>query len=151
MASFESYLTYEDKEHIKVVNFMKAKYPDVICFHVPNEGKKSAFERYKHSLMGALKGCPDFVILHPKYSEIKKEGERPYKELLYHGMLIELKAPEHNRIVQKGKDAGKTVKTKGKLSPEQAILLERLNKVKYKGVCCFGYDSAKSVIEEYLK
>jgi hypothetical protein len=150
MASFESYLTYEDKEHIKVVQFMKYKYPDIICFHVPNEGKKSAFERYKHSLMGNLKGLPDFFILKAKYSEIKKEGERPYRELLYHGLAIELKSPEHNRIVQKGKQKGKVIRAKGKISPEQAILLERLNKVKYKAVCCFGYIQAEQVIREYL-
>jgi hypothetical protein len=53
---FEKYLTFEDKEHIRVVNYIKDKLPDILAFHVPNEGKKSAFERYKHSLMGALKG-----------------------------------------------------------------------------------------------
>jgi hypothetical protein len=138
---FYKYLTYEDKEHARVVEFMKQKYPEVVFFHIPNEGKKSAFERYKHSIMGALEGCPDFVFLHPK-----SIGER----LIYHGLLIELKAPEHNRIVLKGKKAGTIVKAKGKLSPEQAVLIEKINKSNYKAVCCFGYDESIEVIKKYL-
>jgi hypothetical protein len=142
---FDKYITYEDREHIRVVNYIKDKLPDVVAFHIPNESKKSAFERYKHSLMGALKGCPDFAFMFPKYKSIES------KELLYHGLFIELKSPEHNRVVLKGKDAGKIVKTKGKLSPEQKIVLDRLNNIGYQAVCCFGSEEAITIINDYFK
>jgi hypothetical protein len=142
---FYKFLSVEDKEHIRVVNFIKDKLPEVIAFHVPSEGKKSAFERYKHSLMGNLKGVPDFVFLHPKYkSNLSQEIE-------YHGLLIELKAQEHEKVVKKGKDAGKIVKRKGRLSEEQAQIIEKLNNFGFKAVCCFGSDEAIKVIDEYFK
>jgi len=143
---FDKYLSVEDVEHIRVVNYIKDKLEGVMAFHVPNEGNKTPFERYKHSIMGALKGCPDFVFLHPKYSWINNESV-----LVYHGLTIELKAQEHKRIVLKGVKAGKIVKTKGKLSKEQADVLERLNKNGYKALCCFGSDEAIAVINDYFK
>ena len=142
---FEKYLTVEDREHIRVVNYIKDKIPEVIAFHVPNEGKKSAFERYKHSLMGALKGCPDFVFLHPKFKSYHSN------EALYHGLLIELKASEYTRVVKKGKQAGKVVKSVGKLSDEQGVILNKLNVFGFKAVCCWGADECISVIDEYFK
>jgi hypothetical protein len=151
MNPFEKWLTYEDKEHVKVVNWLKQNLPNVISFHVPNEGRKSPFERYKASIMGLLKGCPDFIILHPKHSEPKKDNSgNVYKELIYNGLMIELKAPEHERVVKKGKNEGKFVKSKGKLSEEQKIVLEKLNKLKYKAICCFGADESIKEIKEYF-
>jgi hypothetical protein len=151
MNPFEKWLTYEDKEHVKVVNWLKKNLPNVIAFHVPNEGKKSAFERYKASIMGILKGCPDFIILYPKHSEPKKdELGNVYKELQYNGLMIELKAPEHERVVKKGKNIGKIAVSKGKLSKEQEDLLKRLNKIKYKAECCFGAEEAIKEIKNYF-
>lgn len=151
MNPFEKWLTYEDKEHVKVVNWLKQNLPNVIAFHVPNEGKKSAFERYKASIMGILKGCPDFIILYPKHSEPKKdELGNVYKELQYNGLMIELKAQEHERVVKKGKNIGKIAVSKGKLSKEQEDLLKRLNKIKYKAECCFGAEEAIKEIKNYF-
>lgn len=148
---FSKFLSVEDAEHIRVVNWIKTNLPDVIAFHVPNEGSKTPFERYKSSLMGILKGCPDFIILHPKHSEPKKDSlGNVYRELQYNGLMIELKAPEHNRIVKKGKDAGKIVKSKGKLSPEQSVILDKLNNLKYRAVCSFGADAAIQEIKDYF-
>lgn len=141
---FDKFITFEDREHIRVVNYIKDKLPDVVAFHIPNESKKSAFERYKHSLMGALKGCPDFAFMFPKYKSLDS------KEILYHGLFIELKADEHSKVVLKGKDAGKIVKRKGKLSEEQKIVLEKLNNIGYQAVCCFGSDEAIKVINNYF-
>ena len=148
---FSKFLSVEDTEHIRVVNWFKTNLPEVIAFHVPNEGSKTPFERYKSSLMGILKGCPDFIMLHPKHSELKTDSSgNTYRELLYNGLMIELKAPEHNRIVKKGKDAGKIVKSKGKLSPEQSEILDKLTKLKYRAVCCFGADEAINEIQNYF-
>ena len=142
---FYKYLSVEDKEHIRVVNYIKDKLPEVIAFHTPNESKKSNFERYKASIMGIMKGIPDFVFLHPKYPSYSS------REAIYNGLCIELKAPEHERVVKKGKKEGKTVKYVGKLSDEQADVLEKLNKFGFKAVCCFGADEAINVIEDYFK
>lgn len=152
MNNFYKFLSVEDTEHIRVVNYLKQNLPSVIAFHVPNEGKKSPFERFKASIMGILKGCPDFLILHPKYGETKTDpGGTPYRDLIYVGLLIELKAPEHNRVVKKGKNEGKIVKYKGKLSPEQEEIIDRLNKLRYRAVCCFGADEAINEIKDYFK
>lgn len=148
---FYKWLSYEDKEHIRVVQHLKLKYPTKIAFHVPNEGKKSAFERYKHSLMGAMKGCPDFVLLEPKTILKTDSIGIEYLELQYYGLLIELKAPEHNRVVLKGKNTGKIVKAKGKASEEQIDILNRLSEKKFRAVVCFGADEAINEINSYFK
>lgn len=141
---FRKYLTIEDLEHIKVVDYIKENISEIIAFHVPNEGKKSNYERYKYSMMGALKGCPDFVFMFPKYKKFSFIIE-------YYGLFIELKAPEHKRIVKKGIKAGKIVKSKGKLSDAQKDILTKLNKIGYKAVCCFGADEAINTINDYFK
>lgn len=146
---FYKYLSVEDKEHIRVVDFLKTRYPNIISFHIPNEGKKTAFERYKYSLMGALKGCPDFAIMFPKYKSVTFEGKQ-YKELDSLALFIELKAPEHNRIVMKGKNSGKVVKSKGKASDEQLNIIRKLNKLRYSSHVCYGADDAIRVITDYL-
>ena len=152
MSSFYKWLTVEDLEHIKVVNWVKENLPNIICFHVPNEGKKSPFERFKASLMGLLKGCPDFIILSPKHSEPKKDSAgNLYKELIYNGLMIELKAPEHNRVVKKGLNEGKVVKSKGKPTKEQLEVLDRLQKLKYRAVVSYGSEEAINEIKEYFQ
>ncbi len=146
---FYKFLGVEDLEHIKVVNFLESDFPDVVAFHVPNSSKKTPFDRYKHSLMGALKGICDFVILHPKY-RIKIEDGKPKTMLAYHGLIIELKAPEHEVVIKKGKRAGKIRKAIGVLSEEQKIIIDKLNKVKYKAACCFGAEETIAVIKDYM-
>ena len=148
---YYKFLSVEDKEHILVVNHIKKFYPNAICFHVPNEGKKSSFERYKHSLMGALKGVPDFIFLEPKREKKKDGAGVDYYDVKYYGLAIELKAPEHIRIVQKGKDAGKSVKAKGTVSQEQKQLINKLSTKKYRAVVCFGASQAIQEIDNYFK
>lgn len=142
---FDKFLTFEDNEHIMVVNYVRGELPDIIAVHTPNEGKRSAFEQFKVSKMGIVAGFPDFAFFYPKY-----DNSTP-KQLIYHGLLIELKAPEHNRIIKKGKNAGKIVKTKGELSKEQEMVLAKLNKEGYMAVCCWGYEEAIKIIKEYFK
>lgn len=150
LSNFFRFLSEEDRIHAELVEFINKEYPDVIYTHIPAEGKKSFFERYKHSIMGTKKGICDFIFLKPKY-KYKMIGEKKQKILLYCGLAIELKVPMHNRVVLKGKQAGKIVKSVGKLSPEQKEVIEQLNKEKYLAVCCFGLEEAKKVISEYFK
>lgn len=149
---FEKFLTYEDREHVRVVNHLKLNYPDLIWTHAQNEGLKSAFEAYKTSIMGQRKGWPDFTIAHPKHSAIQKDASgEEYRNLLYLGLFIELKAPEHTRIVKSGKNAGKTAKSKGKVSEQQVDIIKRLNAMKYLALICTGADEAIKAIDNYLK
>ncbi len=148
---FAKFLSFEDNEHIRVVNFIKEKLPNVIAFHVPAEGFKSAFARYKHSIMGNLKGICDFVFAHPKYKIKELDNGKKQTTLVYHGLYVELKAPEHNHVVKKGKDAGKIKKVKGTLSPGQKVIIEKLNKVKYLAVCVWGAEDAIKVIKDYFE
>ncbi len=146
---YYKFLGFEDREHIKVVNFLESDFPDIVAFHVPNSSKKTPFDRYKHSIMGVLKGMLDFVILHPKYKN-KIEDGKTKKMLVYHGLVIELKAPEHEVVIKKGKRAGKIRKAVGVLSEEQKVIIDKLNKIKYKADCCWGADEAITVIKDYM-
>lgn len=131
---FDKYLTPEDHEHIMVVKYMKSKHPDLLFFHVPNEGKKSAFERYKTSIMGAKKGIADFLLLEPNNGK--------------HGLFIELKAPSRQRI---NKNTGKIVKVAhGKPSPEQLDFIAEAIGRGYDAKCVIGADECIKIIEEYL-
>jgi len=151
MNNFSKFLGVEDNEHITTIRYLQKNHSDKIFFHINNEGRRTPFERYKYSLFGKIKGLPDIAIMHPKYSEIKKDpnGEN-YKQLLYLGLFLEIKAPEHNRVVLKGKDAGKIVKAKGKLSPEQDEVLKKLTALKYRAVCCYGSVEAINEIKNYF-
>lgn len=144
------YLNKEDIIHAELVEFINKEYPNIVYTHIPSESRKSTFEQYKHSIMGTKKGICDFIFLKPKY-KYKIINEKKQKILVYCGLAIELKVPLHNRVVLKGKQAGKIVKSVGKLSPEQKEVIEQLNKEKYLAVCCFGLEEAKKVIVEYFK
>lgn len=84
---------------------------------------------------------PDIIILHPKFKDTA---------LQYHGLAIEIKAPEHTRIIKKGKKAGQFTKSIGKLSEEQKETLKMLNAAGYRAVCCFGSEDAIKEIDEYF-
>jgi hypothetical protein len=71
--------------------------------------------------------------------------------LKYHGLAIELKAPEHNKVVLKGKNEGKIVKIKGSVSKEQKELIDKLNNIGYKAICCYGAEESIKEIKEYFK
>ncbi len=61
---FDKYLTNEDKMQNSVMNYTKLKYPKVLAAHIPNEGKRTPFERYKLKYLGAVSGMPDIMIFH---------------------------------------------------------------------------------------
>jgi len=58
---FSKYLTKEDKLQNAVMLYFKTKYPDVFVIHVPNEGRRSPFERYKFKFLGGVSGVPDIL------------------------------------------------------------------------------------------
>ena len=46
------------------MKYIAAKYPNALAIHVPNEGKRSPFERYKFKYLGGLSGVPDVLVFH---------------------------------------------------------------------------------------
>lgn len=74
---FEKYLTKEDHLQMQVATYLNLQYPDLLWHHCPNEGKRTAFERYKIKNFGIRAGMPDIMIF-------KKHD-------VYCGLAIELK------------------------------------------------------------
>jgi len=61
------YLKFMGKEdHLQhaVMEYLKRQYPKVLAFHVPNEAKRSSFERFKAKYLGVLPGVSDVIIIH---------------------------------------------------------------------------------------
>jgi len=65
MSGFKKYLGPEDKLQIAVNNYLSIAYPKALFCHVPNEGKRSPFERYKFKELGGKAGIPDILVLPP--------------------------------------------------------------------------------------
>lgn len=147
---FFGYLSREDKIHAAVVRYVKKTYPDVIMIHCPNEGKKSPFERYKYSIMGALTGVSDFIFLEPKYVFKRDLSLELYRELIHHALVIELKAPTEKVLVDDATNKIKRIQG-GKLSDAQKDFLKKCNEKKYLGVCCVGFDDAIETINNYMQ
>ena len=85
---FDKYLTKEDKLQNSIMNYIKLKYPSILAAHIPNEGKRTPFERYKLKYLGVVAGMPDIMIFH--------------KNSKYCGLAIELKVgynkPTENQL-----------------------------------------------------
>jgi hypothetical protein len=79
---FEKYLTKEDKLQNSVMNYIKMQYPEVFAIHVPNEGKRTPFERYKFKYLGGVSGVPDLMIFNVKgkYSGLALELKVGYNK-----------------------------------------------------------------------
>jgi hypothetical protein len=78
MSGYKKFLGPEDKLQIAVNAYLTAAYPTALFCHVPNEGKRSPFERYKFKELGGKAGVPDLLVFTPSKQ--------------YNGLAIELKA-----------------------------------------------------------
>ena len=74
---FWRFLKPEDHLQYQVCQYITLQYPDVRYYHTPNEGKRSAFERFLISILGVKSGVPDLVV------PVARHG--------YHGLYLELK------------------------------------------------------------
>lgn len=59
---FEKFLTAEDRLNRSVYSAVYSSYPGLLCFHIPNEGKRTPFESYKFIALGGKAGLPDLMI-----------------------------------------------------------------------------------------
>lgn len=120
---FEKYLGKEDHLQHMVMNYIKLQYPNVFAIHVPSEGKRTAFERYKFKYLGGTKGIPDVMIFHPK------KTENDFKC----GLAIELKVGYN------------------KPTESQFRCLNVLENAKWESYWSNNFDEVKTIIDNYLK
>jgi hypothetical protein len=112
-----------DREHVEqahVVSWFRRTYPDLLMYHVPNEGRRSLREGARQKSMGLERGIPDLCVLKAASG--------------YHGLYIEMKDPREGRPPP----------------PEQRAILDYINGQGYLAVVCFGRACAREVIGAYL-
>ena len=126
-------MTKEDILTISIMDYLRMQYSNVPVTHVANERQGSVINGAKLKRMGMSSGFPDLAILTPR-------GD-------YHGLFIELKVIEA-KIGNKGT---LIAPYRGKLSDNQKKWLDKLTDQGYKAVACWGFDSAKEIIDEYLR
>lgn len=113
----------EDSLQIACMAYLKVQYPDVVAFHVRNEGisgsraKQQAFG-VKSKRMGVLSGVSDIVILEPRG--------------IYHGAMIELKSK------------------KGRLRESQKDFLDNCEDRKYQIRVFNNFDDFQAFIDWYM-
>ena len=62
MNPFDKFFGPEDHLQHQVITWLKWQYPNLKYHHSPNEGKRSAFEKYKYQYLGSDSGFPDLIF-----------------------------------------------------------------------------------------
>ena len=107
--------------HVKVVSFLKKRYPHSLFTVTSGENQDTAFKRIDSFEKGYLRGSPDLIInnLHKHYS----------------GFCIEFKSP-NGRGVQ---------------SPDQSIMLQQYQSNGFKTLVSNDYDHIIEQVIEYIR
>ena len=107
--------------HVKVVSFLKKRYPHSLFTVTLGENQDSAFKRIDSFKKGYLRGSPDLIInnLHMHYS----------------GFALEMKSPKGN----------------GVLSPDQSMMLRQYQNNGFKTLVSNDYDHIIEQIIEYFR
>ena len=107
--------------HVKVVYFLKKRYPHSLFTVTLGENQDTAFKRIDSFKKGYLRGSPDIIInnLHKHYT----------------GFCIEFKSPKGN----------------GVLSPDQSMILQQYRNNGFKILVSNDYDQIIEQIIEYFR
>ena len=107
--------------HVKVVSFLKKRYPHSLFTVTLGENQDTAFKRIDYFKKGYLRGSPDLIInnLHKHYT----------------GFCIEFKSPKGN----------------GVLSPDQSMMLRQYRNNGFKVLASNDYDLIITQIAEYFR
>ena len=107
--------------HVKVVSFLKKRYPHSLFTVTLGENQDTAFKRIDSFKKGYLRGSPDLIInnLHKHYT----------------GFCIEFKSPKGN----------------GVLSPDQSMMLRQYQNNGFKTLVSNDYDQIIEQIIEYFR
>jgi len=131
-ANFFKSLSGEDNFQIKVANHIRQYYPKVWWLHIPNEAKRSSWERYRMSLMGIKKGAPDLMIIRHRQNHDLIEPNLA-KDYEISGLALELK-------FGKNKQSKEQIENQIQLESEGWIYKVFTDTLEYKGaeqVCNF--------------
>ena len=121
----------EDALQMAVAKYLDAK--GVLWTHVGNERKSSIQAGVRLKKKGVKSGVPDCLIFEDNHT--------------FCGLAIELKVEKDNGLKANGEPRKKT---KGKLSENQKIWIDRLTKKNWSAHVAYNLDEAISIIEEYL-
>ena len=107
--------------HVKVVFFLKKRYPHSLFNVTLGENQDTVHKRIDSFKKGYLRGSPDLIInnLHKRYS----------------GLTIEIKSPKGN----------------GVLSPDQSMILQQYQNNGFKTLVSNDYDQIIEQIIEYVR
>jgi len=126
---WEEYLTPEDHLQMQVMQYLKLQYPNILAVHIPNEGKRSLFERWKSKILGIKRSMPDLLI----FKRIKFPLDIMTNEYYEHsGLAIEFKIKPN------------------KPTYEQLRILGYLQEEGWDTKICYTFDEAKEIIDFYL-
>lgn len=106
-----------------IFRYVSYQYPEIVCYHIPNGGRRSKIEAAIFKSLGVIAGLPDLVIAKPIDTGL----------VYYGGLYLELKAP------------------KGKVQESQKLQIEKLRKAGYKVEVCKSFDEAKLIVDNYLR
>ena len=107
--------------HVKVVSFLKKRYPHSLFTVTLGENQDTAFKRIDSFKKGYLRGSPDLII-----NNLHKH---------YRGFCIEFKNPKGN----------------GVLSPDQSMMLRQYQNNGFKTLVSNDYDQIIEQIIEYFR
>ncbi len=114
-----------EKDHQKwVIAWLKMAYPNLVYFHIPNEGLFPVQYRVQLKKMGVLAGVPDLFIA--KSAELQS--------ITYHGLFVEMKRD-----------------TKSKVTDKQNEVMHKLELQGYRCEVGYGRDDAMEKIKYYLR
>lgn len=126
----------EELLHLKVCDFLRKNYPDVIFRTDFSSGMKMSIgQASKHKKFQSSRAYPDLFIAYPQFDGF---------EMKEAGLFLELKA-EGTKLYKKDGSLRKNQHIE-----EQAEILERLRKAGYCAEFAVGYAEAISKIGEYL-
>ena len=140
----------EEKLHLKVCDYLRNNYPDVLFRTDFSSGMKmTPGQAAKHKKFQKSRAWPDLFIAKSTTRidyEYFTTGAFPIRPFVdgYSGLFLELKA-EGTKLYKKN---GEMVANKH--YQEQAEMLEKLRSNKYKAEFAIGYEDAIKQIHDYL-
>ena len=134
----------EEALAIKISDYLKTQYPDVIYHFDYGSGlKMTKGQAVRQKRLNKHRGYPDLFIAEPRTVVL---GESKFDDVIvyYSGLYLEIKK-EGTRLKKKnGEWASEHV-------AEQAKMLEALEDKDYKAEFAVGFEKAKEIIDKYLK
>ena len=133
----------EENLHLKICDYLRKNYPDVLFRTDFSSGMKmSPGQAAKHKKFQKSRAWPDLFIAESGVVEFKEDGLIAH--LRKNGMFLELKADGVKLYKKDG------TLCKNKHIEEQAEILDKLNESGYYARFAVGYDQAIRIITDYL-